>query len=58
MVHELYLLLLFEIQGAQLNMAVFFWYLVKSKLSSLSYVRPHVHWISPFLQGKKTNGHV
>ena len=40
----------------QLNMAVFFWYLVKNYFNSLRYCT-RVHWTSYFLQGTR-NGHV
>ena len=35
-----------------MNMAVFFWYLVKSDLSSVGYCT-RVHWTSHFLQGTR-----
>ena len=37
------------IQGDQLNIAVLFWYLVKSDLSSVRYCT-RIHWTSHFLQ--------
>ena len=40
------------LQGDQLNMAVCFWYLVKSDLSSVHY-STRVHWKSHFLQGSR-----
>ena len=50
-----------DVQGYQLNMAVYFWYLVKSDLSSV-YVYSSVHWASHLLQGTRKirpclNGH-
>ena len=38
------------VQGEQLDLAVFFWYLGKSDLSSV-HVYSSVHWTSHFLQG-------
>ena len=43
-----------EVQGDQLYMAVFFWYLVKIDLSIVR-VYSSVRWTSHFLQGKKKN---
>ena len=40
------------VQPDQINMAVFFWQLVKSDLSSL-YVYSSVHWTIHFLQGSR-----
>ena len=42
------------IQGDQLNMDVFFWYLEKSDLTSVGYCT-RVHCISRFLQGNRKN---
>ena len=46
----------FQVQGDQLNMAVYLWYLVKSDLSSVRYCTVYigVHWKSHFLQGTWT----
>ena len=38
------------VQAHQINMAVFFWYLVKSDLSSVRYT---VHWTASFFQGTR-----
>ena len=43
---------LHTLQGPQLNMAVFFWYLVKINLISVRFCK-RVHWISHFLQGTR-----
>ena len=40
------------IQGDQLNMVMFFWYFVKSDLSSIR-CNTHVQWKSHFLQGTR-----
>ena len=42
----------FLIQGEQLNMALFFWYLVKNYLSSIRYCTS-VNWTSHFFQGTR-----
>ena len=41
-----------KVQGDQLNMAMFFWYFVKSYLPSVRYCS-HIHWISRILQGTR-----
>ena len=41
-----------DIQGEQLKMAVFFWYIVKSNLSSVRYCN-RVNCTSQFLQGTR-----
>ena len=41
-----------KLQGGQLNMAVCFWYLGKSELSSVR-VYSSVHWTNQFLQGTR-----
>ena len=41
----------------QINMAVYFWHLVKSDLSIVCYCTP-VHWISHFYKAPETHGHV
>ena len=46
-----------HIQGYQLNMVVFFWYLVKSDLSKV-HVYGNVQWISHFLKVPEKHGHV
>ena len=46
-----------KVQGDLLNMAVFFWYLVKSDLSSLRYCTLE-HLTKHFLQGSRKHGHV
>ena len=46
-----------EVQGDQLNMAVRFWYFVKSGLSSVR-VNSRVQWTSNFLQFTKKHGHI
>ena len=43
-----------RVQGDQLNIAVSFWYLVKSDLSSERYCT-RVHWTSHFFQGTRKN---
>ena len=43
---------LFYVQPDQINMAVVFWYLVKSDLSSVRY-SPRIHWTSHVLQGTR-----
>ena len=39
-----------HVQGDQINMAVFLWYLIKSDVSSVRY-STRVHWTGNFLQG-------
>ena len=48
-----------NIQGDQLNIAVFFWYLWK-KTCPISSVHVYysIHWTSKFLQGTRKTGHV
>ena len=46
-----------QIQGDQLNIAVYFWYFEKSDLSS-QHVYSVVHWTSHFSQGTREHGHV
>ena len=41
-----------RVQGDSLNMAILFWYLVKSDLSSVRYFT-RVHWTSHFFQGTR-----
>ena len=41
-----------KIHSEQINMAVFFWYLVKSDMCR------RVHWTSHYLQGPEKQGHV
>ena len=43
-----------KVQGDQLNMAVFFWYLVERDFFSKRYFIC-VHWTSHFLQGTRKN---
>ena len=45
------------IQPDQINMAVFFWYLVKSDLYNVSY-STWVHWTRHLYKVKETHGHV
>ena len=45
----------FYVQGEKLNMAVFFWYLVKSDLPSVNFYTG-VHLKSRFLQGTRKKG--
>ena len=41
-----------KVQGDQLHMDLFIWYLVKSDLSNVRYCT-RVHWTSYFLQGTR-----
>ena len=42
-----------DLQGHQLNMAVFFWYYVKRELSRVRHVYTCVHWISHCFTGTR-----